>query len=146
MSPTKILNSNSPILTPEEHQASLVSTKTLSYSLQLWVWPFECGLQPVLYSLSGQSIKSMCFHFQNMDVMWDSVKCFAQVQIDDVSSSSLIHQCCHLIVESNQICQVLFSLNEVMCAVASHLCVFHVPYHRICFMILPGTEVKMIGL
>ncbi|GAB0205260.1 hypothetical protein GRJ2_002991600 [Grus japonensis] len=62
-------------------------------------------IQPFPYPLSGLSIKSMSLQFRDKDVMRDSVKCLAQVQVDDVCHSSLIHQCCNLMVESHRICQ-----------------------------------------
>ena len=37
-------------------------------------------------------------HFRDKDVVWDSIKCFAQVQVDDISHSSLNHQCCNPMV------------------------------------------------
>jgi len=33
-------------------------------------------------------IKSMSLQFREKDVMWDSVKCFAQVHVDDISCFS----------------------------------------------------------
>jgi len=36
----------------------------------------------------------MSLQFRDKDVARDSVKCFAPVQVDDISCSSLIHQCC----------------------------------------------------
>ncbi|CAM9935932.1 unnamed protein product, partial [Bubo scandiacus] len=49
-------------------------------------------IQPIPYAPSGLSIKSMSLQFRDKDVMQDSIKCFAQVQVDDISCSSLIHQ------------------------------------------------------
>ena len=49
-------------------------------------------IQPNPYPPNGPSIKSMSLQFRDKDVMWDSVKWFAQVQIDDDSCSSFIHQ------------------------------------------------------
>ena len=39
-------------------------------------------MQPIPYPLSGPSIKPLSLQFRDKDVMWDSVKCFAHVQID----------------------------------------------------------------
>ncbi|CAM9177511.1 unnamed protein product, partial [Bubo scandiacus] len=39
-------------------------------------------VQPIPYPPSGPSIKSMSLQFRDKDVMQDSVKCFAQVQVD----------------------------------------------------------------
>ena len=55
-----------------------------------------------------------------MDFVWGSVKCFARVQLDDVSCSSLIHQCSNPIVVGHQICQAWFALSEAVLAVTSH--------------------------
>jgi len=46
-------------------------------------------IQPISYLLSGPSVKSMTLQFRDNDVMWDSVKCFAQTQADDISCSFL---------------------------------------------------------
>lgn len=64
------------------------------------------------------------------DVMQDSDKCFAQVQVSDISCASLIHQQCNPIIEDRQICQVRFGHSETIlgslwtpimcCPVASH--------------------------
>ncbi|KAK4832092.1 hypothetical protein QYF61_020707 [Mycteria americana] len=40
-------------------------------------------IQPMPYPPSGLSVKSMSLQFRDKDVMWDSVKCFAQVRVDD---------------------------------------------------------------
>ncbi|KAK4816062.1 hypothetical protein QYF61_011070 [Mycteria americana] len=37
-------------------------------------------IQPIPYPLSGPSIKSMFLQFRDKDVLWDSVKCYTQVQ------------------------------------------------------------------
>ena len=52
---------------------------------------FVCAtIQSIPYPPSGASIRSMSLHFRDKDVVQDSVKCFAQVQVDDVSCSSLL--------------------------------------------------------
>ncbi|KAJ7428319.1 Polyadenylate-binding protein-interacting protein 1 [Pitangus sulphuratus] len=63
------------------------------------------AIQLIPYPLSGSSIKSMPLQFRDKDVVWDSVKHFAQVQVDDISCSSLIYHCCNPIIEGHQICQ-----------------------------------------
>ena len=70
----------------------------------------------------------MSLQFRDKDVMWDNVKCFAQVPVDDVSCSSLIHQCCNPIVDSYQICQAQFALSEAMLVLTNRPPLFHVPY------------------
>lgn len=42
--------------------------------------------------------------FQDKDFIQDSVKCFAQNQVD-VNCSSINHECCNPIIEGHQICQ-----------------------------------------
>jgi len=43
--------------------------------------------QPIPCPPSGLSIKSMCLQFRDKDALRDSVKCFAQVRVDDISCS-----------------------------------------------------------
>lgn len=64
---------------------------------------------------------------RDKDVMQDSVKCFAQDQVDDVSCSSLTHWHCNPITEGHQNGQAQLALSEALVAVTSHLSVFHVP-------------------
>ena len=47
----------------------------------------------------------MSLQFRDKYVTQDSVICFAQVQVDDIHCSSLIHQHSNPIVEGHQICQ-----------------------------------------
>jgi len=58
--------------------------------------------------------------------MRDSVKCFAQAQVDDTSYSSLAHQHSNTMIEGHQICQALFALSEALLAATSHLLIFYV--------------------
>jgi len=67
-------------------------------------------IQPVPYPLRGPSVESMSLHFRDKDVVWDSVKCFAQVQVDDISFSALTHQHSNPVIEGHQICQAYLSL------------------------------------
>ncbi|KAK4832975.1 hypothetical protein QYF61_026801 [Mycteria americana] len=53
----------------------------------------------------------MSLQFRDNDVVWDIVRCFAQVQADDISCPSLIHQCCNPIIEGHQIHQARFALS-----------------------------------
>ena len=73
-------------------------------------------IQPIPYPWSGPSIESMSLQFSDEDIMQDSVKRFAQVRIDDICCSSLIHQRCNAVVEGHQICQAPF---EAILAVSS---------------------------
>jgi len=59
--------------------------------------------------------------------MRGSVKCFAQVQADDSSCSSLVHQRSNPISEGHRVYQAQFALREATLAVTNHLSVFHVP-------------------
>lgn len=69
----------------------------------------------------------MCLHFRDKNVVWDSTKCFAEVQADGISHSSLIHQYCNAVVEGHHISQELFALSEAMLIVTDHLLIFCVP-------------------
>ncbi|GAB0190293.1 exostosin-2 [Grus japonensis] len=73
----------------------------------------------------------MSLQFRDKDVVRDSVKCLAQVQVDDISCSSLVHQRCNPIIEGHQIYQARFALSEAVLAVTSHLLVLHVPEHSL---------------
>ncbi|PKU36589.1 hypothetical protein llap_13111 [Limosa lapponica baueri] len=104
-------------------------------------------IHPIPYPPSGPSVKSMSLQFRDKDIMWDRVKCFAQVQVDDTSCSSLIHQRCNLTVEDHQIYQAQFAFSEAMLTVTSHLLVFQCVLtvsRRICSMISLATEVRLI--
>ena len=50
------------------------------------------SIEPVPYPMSGPSVKSMSFQFRDKDIMWDSVECLAQVQVDDVSCPPFVYQ------------------------------------------------------
>ena len=56
----------------------------------------------------------MSLQYRDKDVMWVSVKCFIQVQVDDIICSSLIHQHSNPIIESHQIRQARFALSEAI--------------------------------
>ncbi|KAK4821251.1 hypothetical protein QYF61_016550 [Mycteria americana] len=71
----------------------------------------------------------MSLQCRDKDVVRNIVKCFVQVQVDDINCSSLHHQRCNPIVEDHQICPARFALSEAMLAVASRLFIFHVPKH-----------------
>lgn len=92
--------------------SSLVSTWTTTLSVTIWSIP---------YPLSGPCIKSTSLQFKDNDVMRDSVKHFAQVQLDNIHCFSLT-QCCHPVKGGHQICQVQFAISEAMLTVSSHVC------------------------
>ena len=51
----------------------------------------------------------------------DHIKGLAQVQVDDTSCPSFVHQCHHPIVAGQQIGQAQSALDEAMLAVLDHL-------------------------
>ena len=61
----------------------------------------------------------MSLRFRDKDVVQDSIKCFAQVQVDDISCSSLIHQHRNPVIKGHQICQAGFALSEALFAVTN---------------------------
>ena len=74
-----------PILTPEN---------TTCYCSPLGHWAIDHNslrvtIQPIPYPLSGPSVKSMSLQFRDRSALQGSVKCFAQVQADDVSCCSV---------------------------------------------------------
>lgn len=52
-------------------------------------------IQPVPYPARDPSVKHTTAQFRDKDVLWDRVKCFAEVQADDICCSSLINQACN---------------------------------------------------
>lgn len=62
----------------------------------------------------------MSLQLKDKDVMLDNIKCFAQIQGDDVSCTSLIYQCCNPITVGGQIFQELFAPSEAMLALTNH--------------------------
>lgn len=66
----------------------------------------------------------MSLQLKDKDGMLDSMKCFAQIQADDVSCTSLINQCHTLIIVGGQIFQELVA--PTMLAVTNHLIIDHV--------------------
>lgn len=61
--------------------------------------------------------------------MQGSNKSFAQIQVDEISSSSLMHQHCNPITEGHCICQAGFALSEALMDVINRLHFFHEPLH-----------------
>lgn len=51
------------------------------------------GVQPSGQFLTHQvvHVSNLCLQFRDKDIMWDSIQCFAQVQMGDVCGSSLVH-------------------------------------------------------
>lgn len=65
---------------------------------------FSETMQTILYALTGPPINLMSLHFRDKNVMQDSVKYLAQVQVEDISCSSPIHHHCKPATEDSQIC------------------------------------------
>ena len=76
----------------------------------------SASIKPVPYPASGPSVKSLSLQFRDKDIMWDSVKCLAQVHVDDVSCPSFVHQHCNPIIQGYQVGQAQFALGEAMLA------------------------------
>lgn len=135
---TKMLNKPGP--NPDPQGAPVVFIWVLSHLLQL----LNATIQPIPYPQSDSSVTSISFHFRDSDIIWDCVKCYAQVQVDDSSCFSLIYQCCNPVMEEHQICQALFSLSETiwLSPITSQLSMCMIS-RRICSMTLLVTEVRL---
>lgn len=74
-------------------------------------WPcWTAGLCAVKMRAAEASQNSKTqLQFRDKDVMWDSVKGFAELQVGDTRSSSFIHHCCYSVMEGHQICQAWFT-------------------------------------
>ena len=70
---------------PGGHQSSLISIQTLSHN------SLNLILQPVFLPSNSPPIKCVSFQFDEKDVVWHCVKGLAEVEIDDISVSSLVH-------------------------------------------------------
>ena len=58
---------------------------------------------PIPCPVSGPSIRSIFLQFGNQNVVQDSVKHFACVQIDDINCSSFTQRLCHFIIKGHQV-------------------------------------------
>jgi len=92
----------------------------------------------------------MSFQFRDKDITRDSVKCLAQVQVDDVSCLPFVHQRCKPItkLDTKLVRHDLPMLkpcwlSSVTSLLSKCLSMF---LRRICSIILPGTEVRLTGL
>jgi len=72
--------------------------------------------------------------FDGQDVMQDSVKCFAQGQVDNISCSSSIHWNCNSILKGPHLCQAWWALGEG-----------HVDYHQSPHLYFPRAVVGPSG-
>ncbi|RMC13969.1 hypothetical protein DUI87_09053 [Hirundo rustica rustica] len=81
---TKTLENTSPNTNPRgtPHVTALhLDMKRLS-TVALWsLRSLSATMQTIPYPFTGPSIKSMSLQFRDKDVVWDNVKCFAQVQV-----------------------------------------------------------------
>lgn len=74
----------------------------------------------------------MSLQFRDKAIRWNSVKCFVEVQVDDVChlSTSLIHQHCKPILGSKEATKFLrLDLLLAKLAVTNHLLIFLLPQH-----------------
>ncbi len=60
-------------------------------------------------------------------MVWDQVKGLAQVQVDDISCPSSVHQSHHSIVEGHQIGQAQSAFGKAMLAAMDDLLILHMP-------------------
>lgn len=80
-----------------------------------WVWPANQFLIHQLMHPSNPCHSSL----ESKDVMWDSVKCFAQVHVDDISCFSLIYQPCNPVKGLHQFLQAQLAPSEAILAVTN---------------------------
>lgn len=84
----------------------------------LWVWSSRQFLIHQVVHPSSMSLK-----FRDRDIVLDSVRCFAQIQVDDICChlfcSYLMYQCGNTVLEGQQIC-AWFLLRTAMLAVSNH--------------------------
>ena len=76
------------------------------------------------YALISPSIISMPFQFRYEDFSWSLIKTFAQVLVNFISRSSLVHMCYLYIKEGQQVSQAWFALYQATLTASNHLPVF----------------------
>lgn len=70
-------------------------------------------------------IRSVSLHFRDqLDADQDSIKYLAQLQVDNISFSSFIHQCFNPTAKGHQICYAQFALSEATLAIVKHFFVW----------------------
>jgi len=74
-------------------------------------------MQPVPHPSNSPCIKPVPLQCGENDVVWDCIKGLTEVKIDDISFSSLIHQCSRSIVECHQLSQARFAFCEAVLVV-----------------------------
>lgn len=113
----KILNSTRTCTDP-------LSTPVIS-GLHLDIEPLYCDiLNP--YPLISPSIIFMSFQFRHKDFLWSLIKNFAQVHVNYISCSSLVHMCYLYIKEGQQVSQAWFALYQATLTASNHLCLPYV--------------------
>ncbi|KAK4811172.1 hypothetical protein QYF61_019803 [Mycteria americana] len=90
------------VYTPEGHHSLLVST--LSHRA-IDCNSLDAAIEPIPYPSNSPSVKPISLHFSGKNVVGDPIKGLTEVQIDDICSSSLVHQRSRSIVEGHQISQ-----------------------------------------
>jgi len=68
------------------------------------------AIQPVPYSSNNLSMKPISLLFSKKDLVWDLVKGLAEVKIEVMSCSSVIHQHSHSITEVTRLFRELWTL------------------------------------
>ena len=82
--------------------------------------PLVTTTQTIPCPLSSPPFEPISLQFRDKDVVRARIKGLAEVQADNISCLSLVHQCCHSITERLQVGQALSALGEAMLAVSDH--------------------------
>ena len=82
--------------------------------------PLVATFQPILYPPNSPPFESISLQFIDKDLMQDHVKRFVEVQADDISCPPFVHQCCHSIIEDDQMGQAWSAFGEAMLAILCH--------------------------
>lgn len=104
--------------------------------------PLMSTLQLVSIHLVICMPKPMSFQFSYTDILWETVKSTAKVQMGDIHCSFLIHKASHITAENNWVGHARFAFFKSMLAVSKCLFVLHVPgnvFHENLFLNLPGN-------
>ena len=92
----KMLDSTGPRMdTPGGHHSSLTSPLRRAFDHN----PLAVTIQPILYLLNSPVFKSLFLQCRDTVVVWDDVRGLVQVQANDISCPSSVHQCHHTIIE-----------------------------------------------
>ena len=126
---------------PGGHQSSLISIQTLSHN------SLNLILQPVFLPSDSPPIKCISFQFDEKDAVRHCVKGLADVEIDDISVSSLVHWCADIVINSHltwpsRICPWWSHISHTSSLLSTCL---SLSLRRICSMMFVGTEVRLTG-